>query len=322
MARRVLIVDDDPMMLKLLEKHLTSGGYEVVSAADGAEALHVVLSEGPSIVITDWMMPEMGGLELCRAIRSAEGIGFVYVIVLTAHADKSRLVEAFEAGADDFLSKPPNRSELLARLNAGVRILELEADLTKERLAVHKANAELTILNSKLERMATTDALTGLANRREAMTQLAHHWSIAERHNRPLSCIMLDIDRFKSFNDTYGHDVGDVVLRETAEAFRRSARAGEPVCRLGGEEFLVLCPDTTAPVAAAGAQRLRQAVESNLVRCNGLELTVTVSAGVAERSEACNTPDDLLKHADDALYQAKRAGRNRVCTATASPQSC
>jgi len=315
MHGRVLIVDDDPSMLRLVSKYLTDSGYEVLSAGNGDEALRIILSEGPPIVITDWMMPEMDGLQLCRAIRSSEGIGFVYVIMLTANADKARLVEAFRAGVDDFLPKPFDREELLARLTAGTRIFRLEESLAKQNHALHKANAEMAVLNQKLERLATTDVLTGLANRREAMIRLEQHWETAERYNQALACIMVDIDHFKQFNDTYGHDIGDVVLRQIAKTLDSCTRAGETTCRLGGEEFLILCPNATSEMAAVGAERLRQAIESNRIRHDGLELTATVSMGVAERNEPTNTPDDLLKHADDALYAAKRSGRNRVCIA-------
>ena len=310
MDKRVVIVDDDPTMLKLLEGFLTQAGYTVFSAANGVEALRVLHQEGPSIVITDWEMPLMNGLELCQAIRSSEVVGFVYTIILTAHADKT--IEAFEAGADDFMSKPPRRGELLARLKAANRIIALEADLAKQNREIHKANAELAVLNGKLVQMATTDELTDLANRREAMQRLNEYWETASRHGQPLACILLDIDHFKRVNDAHGHDAGDVVLRETARVLARTTRAGEKVCRVGGEEFLVLCPNATAGMAAQGAERLRQAVESHTVRHKDLELAVTVSIGVAQREAGTGTPDDLLKNADDAMYVAKAAGRNTV----------
>ncbi len=313
MSKRVLIVDDDAAILRLLEKQLGLAGYEVLSACDGREALKIMQQEGPQLVITDWTMPGMDGIELIRAIRSSEGTGFVFVIMLTAHAGTSRIVEAFEAGADDFLPKPVNREELLARLTAGVRIIGLEADLAKERRDVHRANAEMALLNRKLKRMATTDELTQLVNRREALRRLGEHWATAERYNHPFSCMMLDIDHFKRFNDTYGHDAGDVVLRTVADTLQRLVRTGETVCRLGGEEFLVLCPNSTAQMAVVGAERLRVGIESSRIEHDGVALDVTVSAGVAGRDGSADTPGDLLKRADDALYAAKRAGRNRVC---------
>jgi diguanylate cyclase (GGDEF)-like protein len=313
MILRVLIVDDDSSALRLLQHHLTSGGYEVVTATNGREAMEVLHREGPQIVITDWMMPEMDGLALCRAIRESECTGFVYVIMVTAHRDKAQTIEALEAGADEFLCKPVHREELLARLKAGTRILQLEEVLAQQHRKVHKTNAELAVLNERLERLATTDELTGLANRREAMRRLHELWALSVRNSEPLSCFLLDIDHFKRCNDAYGHDAGDAVLRSTAHLLKGSARAGELVSRVGGEEFLVLCPGSTARMAALGGDRLRRAVESHQIPCAGRSITVTISVGAAERDSTTSTPEELLRRADEAMYSAKKNGRNRVC---------
>ena len=298
----------------MLTKYLGDAGYECLTATNGVEALRIIHSEGCPLVITDWMMPEMDGLELCRAIRASEGVGFAYVIMLTAQTDGGSLAKAFDAGADDFLTKPFKNQELLARLKAGVRALASDTKVAMQQLAIRKANAELETLNSKLQQMATTDELTGLYNRREAMRRLEDHWATIGREGRPLACMMLDIDHFKKCNDTYGHDVGDAVLRETARTLRRHARAGETVFRLGGEEFVVLCPGSSAEMAAVGAERLRAAVEANKVERGRVSLGITISVGVAERDHRTAKPDDLLKLTDDALYEAKRSGRNRVCS--------
>ncbi len=312
MDRRVLLVDDDPAMLTLLSKYLARAEYEVLTARDGQSALQLLHREGPPIVLSDWSMPGMNGLELCQAIRASEAIGFVYLIMLTANSDKDRVVEALEAGANDFLAKPFHHQELLARLNAGMRIISLEADLKRQQRELHKANAELAILNRKLEVMATTDELTGLANRREAMTQLKAGWAACRQKDQPFSCIMLDIDHFKECNDTYGHDAGDEVLRQTAGLLKRVARAGDLVCRFGGEEFLVLCPNAGEETALQTAHRLLVAIESNDIHLAGSVLRITISAGVAAPGEHTDTAEDLLKSADQALYLAKHGGRNRV----------
>ena len=313
--QRILVVDDDAFILSMLTKYLSDAGYEVLTASTGVEALRIIHSEGCPLVITDWMMPEMDGLDLCRAIRASEGVGFAYVIMLTAQTDEDSLAKAFDAGADDYLAKPCRKQELLARLKAGVRALTSEAKVAMQQLAIHKTNAELETLNDKLQRMATTDELTGLPNRREAMARLADYWAAANRADEPLACMMLDIDHFKRCNDTHGHDVGDAVLRDTARVLKRCARAGETVFRLGGEEFVVLCPGATTETAAVGADRLRAAVEANRIEQGRVSLGVTISVGVAERSHRSSSPDDLLKLADGALYEAKRSGRNRVCVA-------
>ena len=210
----------------------------------------------------------------------------------------------------------------MARVRAGERIIQLQADLERRNREVHRINAEMEIThhklaeaNAKLNLMATTDELTGLTNRREAMARLAHAWAAADRHGHPLACIALDIDHFKSFNDGHGHALGDLVLKKTARILQRTARKDEPVCRMGGEEFLVLCEQSTEAMAAVGAERLRTAIESGVVQCDDLDLRVTVSLGVAERTPEMRDPDHLLKAADEALYAAKHSGRNRVCRA-------
>gem|GEM_PF-41217 len=312
--QRVLVVDDDPSIVRLLERCLTSAGYDVLKAGSGAEALQIIHSQGCQLVITDWNMPEMDGLDLCRAIRSSEYVGFVYVIILTGRTDDDSLPMAFEAGADDFVTKPLQKLELLSRLKAGVRAIAADKQVAAQQLAIHRTNAELATLNDKLHQIAMTDELTGLYNRREAMQRLKDQWALAVREGRPLSCIMIDIDHFKKCNDDFGHDIGDAVLKETAEIFRRNARTGETVFRIGGEEFVVLCPGSTAERAAVGAERLRVAVERHRIRHEDETLQVTVSAGVAEKNEQTAKPDDLLKQADTMLYHAKREGRNRVRT--------
>lgn len=323
-ATRVLIVDDDPSTLTLLERHLRRAGYDVVKALNGVEAIGILAAEGPRVVITDWMMPEMDGLELCRAIRTHEGIPFAYVIIVTAQqTTEDRLVEAFDAGVDDYLCKPVMPRELVARLRAGVRIVKLQEELDHRNLELHRFNAKMQIANEKMEianqklnLMATTDELTGLVNRREAMTHLSDCWAAGERHGDPLSCILIDIDHFKNFNDMYGHSVGDLVLKGTAETLRSTARRAELVARIGGEEFLVVCSRSTEEMAAVGAERLRQAVEANLVRYGNLKLQVTISLGVAERTPEMCESDDLIRTVDRALYTAKNAGRNTVARAS------
>ena len=320
----VLIVDDDPAALALLRRHLGCTCRKVYEAGNGAEALEIIKAEAPPLVITDWSMPEMDGLQLCREIRSeaGEGIGFIYVIVVTAHTEQDRVVSAFEAGADDYLTKPINPKELVARLRAGERIIRLQEELEKRTREVYRFNAEMAITQDKLEdandkltRLATTDELTGLINRRETMRRLTEAWAVAERRGMPLSCIGLDIDHFKNFNDTWGHAFGDTVLRETALTIKTTIRAGSVACRIGGEEFLVICPDADIDGAAKAAERIRAAVAANRIVGGNQRVNVTISLGVAERVDSMEGPDDLLKAADDALYNAKRAGRNRVCLA-------
>jgi diguanylate cyclase (GGDEF)-like protein len=324
MGTLVLLVDDDPDFLRLLSAQLADNGHTALTTTSGFEAMRILISEAPPVVITDWMMPGMNGLELCRAIRrqSGEGVGFTYVIILTAQNRDDYIVEALEAGADDCLAKPVNLKELLARLRAAQRIIHLQEDLEKRNREVQRCNAEMEIMNSslaaanhKLSILAAHDELTGLINRREAMNRLTEIWSASTRYNEPFACILLDVDHFKKVNDRCGHDAGDLVLRELGDTLRSSARAGEPVARIGGEEFLVLCPRATADAAAVGAERLRRTVQSRPIQAGPTELSVTISAGVAQRTPSTPDFDAVLKAADDALYAAKRAGRNRVFVA-------
>ncbi len=309
---RVLVVDDDAAQQRLLSNYLSDAGYEVTTAVNGIEAYQLIHAEGFQLVVTDWIMPKMDGIELCRAVRESEGAGFVYIIVLTGQNDTTSLPSAFEAGADDFLAKPCRKEELLARLKAGVRAAASEARIGEQRRALHKANAELATVNETLKRIATTDELTGLYNRREAMRRLDEFWAMGDRHGQPLSCMMIDVDHFKKCNDAHGHDAGDAVLRSVAKSIQQSARSGEVVFRLGGEEFLVACPEATAKEAISGAERIRADVEKLAIRHGRKTLSVTISVGIAERNESQTTFDDLLRCADEALYEAKRIGRNRV----------
>lgn len=310
---RVLIADHDASSLRHLAEQLTSAGYEVLTATNGAEALRVLRAEDVRLLITDSVMPDMDGLRICRALRETEEVGFVYIILLTADTDSNSLLDAFEAGADDYIHRPYEPQELLARLKAGARMVDLESRLAAHKLAAVRANAEFAVLNEKLEHAATTDELTGLGNRRLAMERLGEAWATSVRTGKPLACMAIDIDHFKKINDTYGHQAGDLVLRETAAMLRQAARAGEPLFRIGGEEFLLLCPDAMEDAAALGAERLRRAVAANTVTYGAERVSATISVGVARRDGTLSDAGGLVRRADEALYGAKRNGRNRVC---------
>ncbi len=317
--QHILIVDDDVAFLRLLERHLRSAGHEVLATTQGAEALRLLLEHGPRIVITDWNMPGMSGLELCRTVRNSEVFGFVYLIILTADSNLNCLVDAFRAGADDFLTKPFHQQELLARLRAAERIVVLQSDLDHRAREVHLANAKLALTarelenaNKRLRVLATTDDLTGLLNRREAIRRLDRCWQRALRHGAPLSVISLDIDHFKKINDTHGHAAGDMALREVCRQIVAVSRTTDDLCRIGGEEFLAICSNTTGVQAAELAERYRRTVEVQPLHYDGGALSVTISLGAAQAEAAMGTPDDLLRAADAALYAAKHAGRNCV----------
>ena len=228
-------------------------------------------------------------------------------------------MEAFEAGADDYLVKPLLPRPLLSRIRAATRMIGLHREVEQERKQIRHMTAELAVANRKLEQEASTDPLTGLPNRRYFCNRFKQEWAAVSRHDGSLVCMLLDIDRFKKINDSFGHDVGDLVLKEVAKTLQNAMRETDILCRYGGEEFIVLCPNTDLKGAVRGAERLRNMID---VQTRGafeqFENSITVSIGVASyASEMCDK-DQLIKAADVALYNAKDLGRNRVCSANSS----
>jgi diguanylate cyclase (GGDEF)-like protein len=275
----------------------------------------ILREDQPDIVITNWNMPSKDGMRLVQAIKELEDIlEFTYVIVLTEQNKRKAIIQAFDAGVDDFLSKPIHEHELIARIKSAVRIIELKHDFDRKCDQLLKVSLKFKELNEKNELLATTDELTGLKNRREAMARLKEEWSTSERYGNDFSCLYLDIDHFKKFNDDFGHDVGDIVLKHVAKILQESTRHGESVFRLGGEEFLVLCQMTDLQSAIEAGERIRRAVQENPPQAKDGPLSVTTSIGAAARDETMTCHDDLLIKADKALYKAKAEGRNLVCT--------
>lgn len=317
---RILAVDDDLMSLRMLTKLLTSAGHRVTTAANGNEALRLALQVNPQIVLSDWIMPEMDGLDLCKSLRRIEHGRNMYFLLFSGRDEEKRVVEAFDAGVDDFVTKPFNPRLLMARLKGGQRIIRLQEQVEEHAKKVRAQAAELGMMNRKLRAVALTDVLTQLPNRRYAMKRLEQQWAASARAGRPLSVIMLDIDYFKKVNDEHGHDIGDIVLQETAKAMKAHTREDEEPCRLGGEEFLVICGNTTKSQAAAAAERLRAAAERNIITQGTFHRAVTLSLGVAQMAPGMDNPDALLKAADEAVYAAKEAGRNQVCIAEDNQQ--
>jgi diguanylate cyclase (GGDEF)-like protein len=261
-----------------------------VIAQNGNEAWRILESDdAPRLAVLDWMMPGLDGVQICRRVRSANRDPYIYIVLLTARTDAEDLVEGMEAGADDYLTKPFNAQELRVRIRAGHRILNLQ---------------------DALRRQATHDGLTGLLNRNSILSRLTEEVGRQEPESRPLSVLMIDIDRFKLVNDTYGHLAGDEVLRQAAARLSAVSRAYDGIGRYGGEEFLVVLPGCDLPAALAQAERLREAVAGLPFAIPNHELCVTCSIGVA--SVEGYAPEALIRQADEALYQAKTTGRNRV----------
>ena len=309
---RVLLVEDDLSTLALLDAMLQAAGHSVSLARNGVEAQRLAEERLPQLVITDWMMPEMDGITLCRRLRQSAATSNLHVIILTALENPDRLVEAFEAGADDYLVKPVTPKMFFARLRAAQRVIRLQDELAFDREQLQRFSQDLTMANDRLQQLALTDELTGLPNRRAAMERLEQEWSMTLRGNRPLACMMVDIDHFKSVNDTLGHPVGDRALKQIASTLRQAARTQDVVCRFGGEEFLVICPDTTAEAAYQCAERMRQHVAETVVGGVSPPLKLTISIGVDAVTAGSVTLDELLSCVDKRLYAAKLAGRNRT----------
>ena len=322
-ALRILIVDVDAKHVEALTRQLPPAEYAVATARQASDALRALFDPGADVVILDRAAADTSSLDLCRSIRAEKAIPFVYILLLMpGPIDEASVVEAFEAGVNDLLRKDAGQRELVARLRPAWRMAALQKELAQRKMDMHRYNAEIAHANRKLEESnwklrhaATTDELTALANRRAAFARLNELWVSSERYKHGLVCIAIDVDHFKTINDTHGHAVGDRVLRETAQTLQKVTRKNETLCRIGGEEFLVLCPHAEEAEAAVGAERMRRAVENGTVHVGDLELRVTISVGVAGRAPAMSRPDDLVRAADDALYAAKAAGRNKVCTA-------
>ena len=238
---KILIAEDEAVSRRLLESFLTGLGHDVLSTKDGSEAwAELTKPKSPSLVISDWMMPSVDGLELCRRIRTRQGSGYIYFIIVTAKGEKEDLVKGLEAGADDYLVKPFDREELKCRVKIGERIIRLER---------------------RIMQLANTDSLTGLLNRGAFVVRMDEEINRSRRRNSTFSLILADIDFFKRVNDTYGHQVGDFVLQRFAEQLRTSSRPYDFVGRYGGEEFVMCLPGVGGSLAGSVAERIRKNVE-------------------------------------------------------------
>ncbi len=282
---------------------LRQEGYEVVSAKDGREALKVFKERFFPIILTDWEMPEMDGLELCRAIRESLVEGYVYIFLITARDLKNDIIVGFEAGADDYLTKPFDRSELIARLKTALRVLELEKSLKDAY--------------EKIRLLSITDKLTGCYNRTYMDEYLVKEITRATRYHRPVSLVMADIDHFKQVNDTHGHQAGDLILKNFVLSMREGMRKDvDWIARYGGEEFLMVLPETGFESAMLSAERLRRIVSESVSSYDEKEIRITASFGVVGFNPSAKIRtipcEAIINQADKALYQAKDEGRNRV----------
>jgi diguanylate cyclase (GGDEF)-like protein len=295
---KILIAEDDRITARILEKHLRDWGYSVFLEKNGEDAWTTLDQENIQIALLDWMMPKLNGLQLCRKVRTQKSEPYTYIILLTARAETKDIVKGLNAGADDYMTKPVEPEELRARILTGIRIIELE---NKNRR-----------LQKRLEKLAREDGLTGFLNKKNIEYRLEEELSRSRREQHPVGALLMDIDRFKHINDTYGHHTGDKVIQEIAARLRRNIRKHDQLGRFGGDEILVLLWNTDFLTLKIVSERLCRCISEEPVATESGPLQVTVSAGGTTTQDRWEiTAPDLIKTIDQALYSAKKQGRNR-----------
>ena len=306
---KVLIAEDNPLDRRVLRVNLEKWDYAVEECENGTDALERLCAEdAPNLAILDWMMPGLDGPEICRRLRERKPEPYTFILLLTSRTETDDLIEGMDAGADDYITKPVNPHELQVRLRAGRRIVELQTELIEAR--------------ERLREQATLDDLSGVWNRGAILDKLKVELNRARRADESVGVIMCDIDHFKSINDNHGHLSGDTVIRETAQRIERSLRDYDALGRYGGEEFLIVVPKTEVRHMGIIAERIRKAIADTPIEIEEGEISVTVSLGtyaayVAEQVGS----NHYIDAADNALYEAKRTGRNRTCHAEALPEA-
>ena len=305
MRHSVLIIDDSGFNIRVLEKQLREY-YDVISATDPMEALRLAYEEKPSLILLDVVMPKMSGYELCKVLRDSKKTSNIPVVFVTSKGDVEDKVIGLQTGGDDYITKPYEVSELLARISVHIRLKETQ-DQLKQLLD------EKNQLIKQFENLSLHDGLTGIYNRRYLEEYLERAFEECKRYGMALSVTMMDIDHFKKVNDTYGHQMGDKVLEKFARRIEGKVRRADMLARYGGEEFAVVSKNTDIDGAVVLADKLRIAVQEKPFEVDGRNISLTVSFGVAGMQPGTETDaTQLLRDADIMLYKAKGAGRNRV----------
>ena len=296
---RIAIVDDDAAIRRLVRLFLKRSGYDIVEFSTGNEGREQLLKIPWDLAILDRRLPDMDGVMLAQELKSRPEFKTRFIIMLTGEDDQADKVEGLDLGADDYVTKPFQYPELLARIRAGKRIVDLQKELLET--------------NKRLERLSITDGLTNLFNHRKFQDELARAFEESARYSRPLSLAIVDLDFFKKINDTYGHAIGDEVLKAVSRLFQESIRTTDLAARYGGEEFAVMMPETDVHDAVTSAEKIRTLIESTPIRTQSGEVPVTVSIGVAAVPHPnIHAAKELIVAADNALYRAKKGGRNQV----------
>ena len=308
---RILIAEDDPLSGRLLQRAVEKFGYTGLLARDGAEAWRMFTTHDIDVIISDWAMPDIDGAELCRRVRAYPSDSYVYFIFMTANDSKAHFLAGMEAGADDYLMKPVDPTELKVSLVAAERVTSLHGELKRQK-------AELERLNRELREQARRDPLTQMYNRLRLREDFDEIRNRMNRYEQRYAVALCDIDHFKEYNDRNGHLAGDDALRAVAGAITRQCRTSDIAYRYGGEEFLILLPEQRIEDAYTAAERLRVAVEAvGLPHETNSSGVLTISVGVSAcECRARKHPESLVKEADLALYRAKSGGKNRVVPVT------
>jgi diguanylate cyclase (GGDEF)-like protein len=295
----IAVVDDDAAIRRLVRLFLNRAGFATFECTTGEEARQALTTRPWDLAILDRLLPDMDGVVLCHELKSNPAFRTRYVIMLTGEDEQEDKIEGLELGADDYITKPFQYPELLARVRAGKRIVDLQKELLET--------------NKRLELLSITDGLTKLYNHRHLQDELLRAFEESRRYRRPLSLAIIDLDFFKEVNDSYGHAIGDEVLKSISQTFRESIRATDLAARYGGEEFAVMMPETELEDAVIFAEKIRTLIESSPIQTHAGPIHVTVSIGVANAPHSrLRTPKELIVVADKALYRAKRGGRNQV----------
>ncbi|MFH1674580.1 MAG: diguanylate cyclase [Pseudomonadota bacterium] len=296
---KILIIDDSKLVREFGISILSKGHHKVSCAPNGHEALEKIYAEKPDLILLDVIMPGMDGYEVCKLLKAGEETHDIPVIMLTSKGETADKIKGLNLGAVDYVTKPFDEGELVARVNTQLRVKELHEALQEK--------------NRQLQELANKDGLTSLYNHRYLQEQLLKEMERSKRYNLTLSFILIDIDHFKHVNDTYGHQTGDVILKTLGELLFKIVRESDIAARYGGEEFALILPHTNFTTARETAERLRTTVESYDFEVDNDHLQITISLGIASfPHETIETSKDLVESADKALYMAKKNGRNRV----------
>jgi len=316
--QKILIIDDEAVIRNVLKSSLKKEGYEAWTAANGTEGLEMAAEILPDIILLDINMPDINGYEVLERLLADKETSDIPVIFLTARADKAEQVRGLEAGAVDYITKPFYLKEVLARIRIHLRLKEYQEILARKNQELEEFFDLLLELNAKLEEIARKDEIMQIWNRRAFNEQINNTHNFSVRYMRPYSIIIVDLDHFKNYNDLYGHQKGDQVLQAVAQTISNSCRITDFVARYGGEEIVVLLPETEAKSSLVIAERIISSIRDlNIEHADNENLgIVTASVGVSsflpDKNKA-ESWEDVLKKADEALYRAKNTGRNRVC---------